>query len=63
MVGVTLYVSITTEESGKFDQEQPVMQFLYGFSFLCAVLSFVLQELTGVLNCLLVYLSFSCTRT
>ncbi|CAF0716410.1 unnamed protein product [Adineta steineri] len=50
MVGVTLYVSITTEESVKIDQDYPVMQCFYGFSFLCAVLSFVLQELTGVLT-------------
>jgi len=50
MVGVTLYVSITTEESVKIDQEYPVMQCSYGYSFLCAVLSFVLQELTGVLT-------------
>ncbi|CAF1182652.1 unnamed protein product [Adineta steineri] len=50
MVGVTLYVSITTEESVKIDQDHPVMQCSYGYSFLCAVLSFVLQELTGVLT-------------
>jgi hypothetical protein len=50
MVGVTLYVSITTEESVKFDQGYPVMGCSYGLSFLCAVLSFVLQELTGVLT-------------
>lgn len=50
MVGVTLYVSITTEESVKIDQGLPVMKSLYGYSFLCAVLSFVLQELTGVLT-------------
>jgi hypothetical protein len=50
MVGVTLYVSITTEESVKFDQDHPVMHCSYGFSFICAVLSFVLQELTGVLT-------------
>ncbi|CAF2133815.1 unnamed protein product [Rotaria magnacalcarata] len=50
MVGVTLYVSITTEESVKIDQDFPVMKCFYGFSFLCAVLSFVLQELTGVLT-------------
>ena len=50
MVGVTLYVSITTEESVKIDQDHPVMKCLYGYSFLCAVLSFVLQELTGVLT-------------
>lgn len=50
MVGVTLYVSITTEESVKFDQDYPVMKCVYGYSFLCAVLSFVLQELTGVLT-------------
>lgn len=50
MVGVTLYVSITTEESVKIDQDYPVMKCSYGFSFLCAVLSFVLQELTGVLT-------------
>jgi hypothetical protein len=50
MVGVTLYVSITTEESVKIDQDYPVMDFSYGYSFLCAVLSFILQELTGVLT-------------
>jgi hypothetical protein len=50
MVGVTLYVSITTEESVKIDQGYRVMNCSYGFSFLCAVLSFVLQELTGVLT-------------
>ena len=50
MVGVTLYVSITTEESVKIDQDLPVMKCFYGYSFLCAVLSFVLQELTGVLT-------------
>ena len=50
MVGVTLYVSITTEESVKIDQGYPVMGCSYGFSFLCAVFSFVLQELTGVLT-------------
>lgn len=50
MVGVTLYVSITTEESVKIDQGLPVMASNYGFSFLCAVLSFILQELTGVLT-------------
>jgi hypothetical protein len=50
MVGVTLYVSITTEESVKIEQDHPVMEYFYGFSFLCAVLSFVLQELTGVLT-------------
>ena len=50
MVGVTLYVSITTEESVKVDQDLPVMKSFYGYSFLCAVLSFVLQELTGVLT-------------
>ena len=50
MVGVTLYVSITTEESVKIDQDYPVMKCLYGYSFLCAVFSFVLQELTGVLT-------------
>lgn len=50
MVGVTLYVSITTEESVKIDQDYPVMKCSYGYSFLCAVLSFVLQELTGVLT-------------
>lgn len=50
MVGVTLYVSITTEESVKFDQDYPVMHCSYGFSFLCAIFSFVLQELTGVLT-------------
>lgn len=50
MVGVTLYVSITTEESVKIDQGYPVMTCYYGFSFLCAVFSFVLQELTGVLT-------------
>jgi hypothetical protein len=50
MVGVTLYVSITTEESVKIDQDYPVMKCFYGYSFLCAVLSFVLQELTGVLT-------------
>ena len=50
MVGVTLYVSITTEESVKIDQDYRVMNFSYGFSFLCAILSFVLQELTGVLT-------------
>jgi hypothetical protein len=50
MVGVTLYVSITTEESVKIDQGFPVMKCFYGYSFLCAVLSFVLQELTGVLT-------------
>lgn len=50
MVGVTLYVSITTEESVKIDQDFPVMKCSYGFSFLCAVFSFVLQELTGVLT-------------
>ncbi|CAF1688468.1 unnamed protein product, partial [Adineta ricciae] len=50
MVGVTLYVSITTEESVKIDQDHPVMHCSYGYSFLCAVLSFVLQELTGVLT-------------
>jgi hypothetical protein len=50
MVGVTLYVSITTEESVKSEQENPVMECKYGISFLCAVLSFVLQELTSVLT-------------
>ncbi|CAF1612127.1 unnamed protein product [Didymodactylos carnosus] len=50
MVGVTLYVSITTEENVKMDQEFPVMESDYGFSFICAVMSFVLQELTGVLT-------------
>lgn len=50
MVGVTLYVSITTEESVKMDQDLPVMGCSYGYSFLCAVFSFVLQELTGVLT-------------
>ena len=50
MVGVTLYVSITTEESVKIDQDYPVMKCYYGYSFLCAVFSFVLQELTGVLT-------------
>ncbi len=50
MVGVTLYVSITTEESIKKDQGHQVMDCLYGFSFICAVFSFVLQELTGVLT-------------
>lgn len=50
MVGVTLYVSITTEESVKIDQGHRVMKCDYGFSFLCAVVSFVLQELTGVLT-------------
>ena len=50
MVGVTLYVSITTEESVKVDQDYPVMKCFYGYSFLCAVFSFVLQELTGVLT-------------
>ena len=50
MVGVTLYVSITTEESVKIDQDYPVMKCSYGYSFLCAVLSFILQELTGVLT-------------
>ena len=50
MVGVTLYVSITTEESVKIDQDYPVMKCFYGYSFLCAVFSFVLQELTGVLT-------------
>ena len=50
MVGVTLYVSITTEESVKIDQDLPVMYCSYGYSFLCAVFSFVLQELTGVLT-------------
>ena len=55
MVGVTLYVSITTEESVKSDQDIRVMEpgsgySFYGYSFLCAVLSFVLQELTGVLT-------------
>ena len=50
MVGVTLYVSITTEESIKFEQDRPVMHYNYGFSFLCAIFSFVLQELTGVLT-------------
>jgi len=50
MVGVTLYVSITTEESVKSDQDHPVMKCSYGYSFLCAVLSFILQELTGVLT-------------
>lgn len=50
MVGVTLYVSITTEESIKSDQDVPVMNCSYGYSFVCAVLSFVLQELTGVLT-------------
>ncbi|CAF2817599.1 unnamed protein product [Rotaria sp. Silwood2] len=50
MVGVTLYVSITTEESVKIDQDAKVMLCSYGYSFLCAVFSFVLQELTGVLT-------------
>ncbi|CAF1514506.1 unnamed protein product [Rotaria sp. Silwood1] len=50
MVGVTLYVSITTEESAKRDQDHKVMICSYGYSFLCAVFSFVLQELTGVLT-------------
>ncbi|CAF3466511.1 unnamed protein product [Rotaria sp. Silwood1] len=50
MVGVTLYVSITTEESVKTDQDFQGMACSYGYSFLCAVLSFVLQELTGVLT-------------
>jgi hypothetical protein len=50
MVGVTLYVSITTEESVKIDQDYPVMKCFYGYSFLCAVFSFVLQELTSVLT-------------
>ena len=50
MVGVTLYVSITTEESVKIDQGHLVMGCSYGYSFLCAVVSFVLQELTGVLT-------------
>jgi hypothetical protein len=50
MVGVTLYVSITTEESVKSDQDYPVMGCSYGYSFACAVFSFVLQELTGVLT-------------
>jgi len=50
MVGVTLYVSITTEESVKHEQGNPVMYRSYGYSFLCAVFSFVLQELTGVLT-------------
>ncbi|UJR30049.1 hypothetical protein I4U23_017594 [Adineta vaga] len=50
MVGVTLYVSVTTEEAAKIDQDIPVMQCTYGYSFICAVLSFVLQELTGVLT-------------
>jgi uncharacterized membrane protein len=50
MVGVTLYVSITTEESVKIDQGHRVMRCLYGYSFICAVFSFVLQELTGVLT-------------
>ncbi|CAF0837840.1 unnamed protein product [Adineta ricciae] len=50
MVGVTLYVSVTTEEEAKIDQDVPVMQCFYGYSFICAVLSFVLQELTGVLT-------------
>jgi hypothetical protein len=50
MVGVTLYVSITTEESIKFEQDYPVMKCNYGLSFLCAIFSFVLQELTGVLT-------------
>ena len=50
MVGVTLYVSITTEESIKIDQDLRVMHPSYGFSFFCAVFSFVLQELTGVLT-------------
>jgi len=50
MVGVTLYVSITTEESVKIDQDYLVMKCSYGYSFLCAVLSFILQELTGVLT-------------
>ena len=50
MVGVTLYVSITTEESVKIDQGHWVMDGDYGYSFLCAVVSFVLQELTGVLT-------------
>ena len=50
MVGVTLYVSITTEESVKIDQGHWVIKGVYGYSFLCAVVSFVLQELTGVLT-------------
>ncbi len=50
MVGVTLYVSITTEESVKIDQDYRVMECTYGYSFVCAVFSFVLQELTGVLT-------------
>ena len=50
MVGVTLYVSITTEESVKIDQGYPVMESHYGYSFGCAVFSFILQELTGVLT-------------
>jgi len=50
MVGVTLYVSITTEESVKIDQDYRVMECFYGYSFVCAVFSFVLQELTGVLT-------------
>jgi hypothetical protein len=50
MVGVTLYVSITTEESVKTDQDHSVMECFYGYSFHCAIFSFVLQELTGVLT-------------
>ena len=50
MVGVTLYVSITTEESVKFNHDSSIMEYSYGYSFLCAVLSFVLQELTSVLT-------------
>ena len=50
MVGVTLYVSITTEESVKSEQNVYVMTPEYGLSFVCAVLSFILQELTGVLT-------------
>ncbi|CAF0966722.1 unnamed protein product [Rotaria sordida] len=50
MVGVTLYVSITTEELVKIDHDERVMTCSYGYSFFCAVFSFVLQELTGVLT-------------
>ena len=50
MVGVTLYVSITTEESVKLEQGVLLMRHFYGYSFHCAVSSFVLQELTGVLT-------------
>ncbi len=54
MVGVTLYVSITTEESVKSDHGHPVMECLYGYRHVPSIsrffTSFFLEDALIVSN-------------